>query len=116
MHSFQDTVLAEEGDQFYGFCYIEGAIDFIFGQHARAFFHKNVIASLGAGALTANGPSDASDDSICQSNISFVLNMYPYLYHLSVVINESNITTSSAASVSLTGQVFLGRPWTQFAR
>ncbi|KAJ7119772.1 pectin methylesterase [Mycena epipterygia] len=96
-YGYQDTLLAETGNQFYGVCYIEGAVDFIWGQHARAWFQRSVIASTAAGSITADGPSDSSDDSI-------------------FVINQSSIIVSSAATSSLTGQVYLGRPWTEYAR
>ncbi|KAL0578164.1 hypothetical protein V5O48_003830 [Marasmius crinis-equi] len=96
-YGFQDTVLANEGNQYFGLCYIEGAVDYIFGQHARVFFQKNTIASVAAGAITADGPSSASDPSL-------------------FVINKSNVITSSAATATLTGKVFLGRPWSQWAR
>jgi pectinesterase len=95
-YGYQDTVLAEQGNQYYGYCYIEGAVDYIFGQHARAFFHKNTIASVAAGAITAHGPNDSSDGLF--------------------VIDQATIITSSAATTSLTGKVYLGRPWTQYAR
>ncbi|KAJ7686228.1 carbohydrate esterase family 8 protein [Mycena rosella] len=95
-YGYQDTLRAEKGVQFYGLCYIEGAVDFIFGQHGHAFFHRNTIASVGPGAITADGP-DTSDESL-------------------FVINESNITTSAAATTDLTGQVFLGRPWSAQAQ
>ncbi|KAJ7483581.1 putative pectin methylesterase [Mycena latifolia] len=94
---YQDTVLANQGNQYFGVCYIEGAVDFIFGQHARAFFQRNVIASVAAGTITADGPTSATDASL-------------------FVINHSTITTSTAATTSLTGKVFLGRPWTQWAK
>ncbi|KAJ7113929.1 carbohydrate esterase family 8 protein [Mycena epipterygia] len=94
---FQDTVLANQGNQYFGVCYIEGAVDFIFGQHARAFFQRNVIASVAAGTITADGPTSATDASL-------------------FVINHSTITTSTSATSALTGQVFLGRPWTQWAK
>ncbi|KAF9025925.1 pectin lyase fold/virulence factor [Rhodocollybia butyracea] len=55
-YSYQDTVLAEQGNQYYGFCFIQGAVDFIFGQHAFAFFQSNTIASVGPGAITADVP------------------------------------------------------------
>lgn len=32
-----------------------------------------------------------------------------------VVINSANVIASTAATADLTGQVFLGRPWTEFA-
>ncbi|KAJ6584314.1 carbohydrate esterase family 8 protein [Mycena capillaripes] len=93
---FQDTLLAEQGNQFYGVCYIEGAVDFIWGQHARAWFQRSVIASVAAGSITADGPASATDSLF--------------------VINRSSLIVSSAATSALTGQVFLGRPWTQFAQ
>ncbi|KAK0217514.1 pectin lyase fold/virulence factor [Armillaria nabsnona] len=96
-YSYQDTVLAETGNQFYGSCYIEGAVDYIFGQYARAYFHKNMIASIGAGAITANGRSSSSGVSL-------------------FVINKATITTSSSATTSLQGKVYLGRPWEDYAR
>lgn len=96
-YSYQDTVLAETGNQFYGYCYIEGAVDYIFGQYARAYFHYNVIASVGAGAITANGRSSSSGVSL-------------------FVINKATITTSSSATTSLKGKVYLGRPWEDYAR
>ncbi|KAK0493504.1 pectinesterase [Armillaria luteobubalina] len=96
-YSYQDTVLAETGNQFYGSCYIEGAVDYIFGQDARAYFHKNMIASVGAGAITANGRSSSSGVSL-------------------FVINKSTITTSNSATTSLQGKVYLGRPWEDYAR
>ncbi|KAG7443475.1 pectin lyase-like protein [Guyanagaster necrorhizus] len=96
-YSYQDTVLAQTGNQFYGSCYIEGAVDYIFGQYARAYFHQNTIASVGAGAITANGRSSSDGVSL-------------------YVINESTITTSSSATASLEGLVFLGRPWGAYAR
>ncbi|KAF8054257.1 pectin lyase fold/virulence factor [Lyophyllum atratum] len=77
--------------------YIEGAVDYIWGQHARAFFHRNTIASVEAGSITASGPTSASDASL-------------------FVINKATIITSSAATRSLTGLVYLGRPWSQYAR
>lgn len=62
---YQDTLLAETGNQFYGVCYIEGAVDFIWGQHAHAWFQRSVIASTAAGSITADGP-DSSTDSLCE--------------------------------------------------
>ncbi|KAJ7618731.1 pectin lyase fold/virulence factor [Roridomyces roridus] len=95
-YGFQDTLLAESGTQFYAASYIEGAVDFIWGQHGHAFFEDCTIASVAAGTITADGPTSTTDSLF--------------------VINKSNIIVSSSASSSLTGQVFLGRPWTQFAQ
>ncbi|KAF8824862.1 hypothetical protein HHX47_DHR7000050 [Lentinula edodes] len=94
-YSYQDTVLAEQGAQYYGYCYIEGAVDFIFGQHGFAFFQRSTIASVGPGTITADGPSEKGDGLF--------------------VINESTIEQSAAATEDLTGLVYLGRPWTEYA-
>jgi len=96
-YGFQDTVLAESGNQIYAHCYIEGAVDYIFGQHARAFFTRSVIASVAAGTILANGRNSSSDTSF-------------------FVIDESQVIQSSSATTSLTGKVFLGRPWGAFSR
>lgn len=60
-------MLAEQGNQYYGSCYIEGAVDYIWGQHARAYFQKNTIASVDAGSITADGPTSSSDASLCKN-------------------------------------------------
>ncbi|KAF7357367.1 Carbohydrate esterase family 8 protein [Mycena sanguinolenta] len=67
------------------------------GASTRAFFQSVVIASTAPGCITADGPSDAADDSI-------------------FVINESSLIVSTAATSALTAEVYLGRPWTEFAR
>ncbi|KAJ6571597.1 carbohydrate esterase family 8 protein [Mycena capillaripes] len=95
-YGYQDTLRAEKGVQFYSLCYIEGAVDYIFGQNGHAFFHRNTIASVDSGAITADGPDTANESLF--------------------VINESNITTSVAATGNLTGLVFLGRPWSAQAQ
>lgn len=96
-YGYQDTLYAFNGTQFYGHCYIEGAVDFIFGQHARAFFHKSTIGSVAPGAITALGPFAAQDVDL-------------------FVVSSSKVTASTTANSSLNGKVFLGRPWTQWAR
>ncbi|KAJ7817344.1 hypothetical protein B0H14DRAFT_2602062 [Mycena olivaceomarginata] len=88
-YGYQDTLRAEKGVQFYGLCYIEGTI-------GHAFFHRNTIASVDGGAITADGPDTAD------------LSLY--------VINLSTLTTSTAATANLTGKVFLGRPWSAAAQ
>ncbi|PCG89649.1 Pectinesterase, catalytic [Penicillium occitanis (nom. inval.)] len=95
---FIDTVLAETGNQVYAKSYIEGAIDFIFGQHATAWFDGCDIGVVAKsqGTITANGRSSSSDAS----------------YY---VINKSNIAAASGQSVA-SGSYYLGRPWTEYAR
>ncbi|KAI9729938.1 MAG: hypothetical protein M1834_006135 [Cirrosporium novae-zelandiae] len=97
LKGYQDTLLAQNGYQVYGSCYIEGAIDFIFGQHARAWIDSSDIrVSAGGGAITANGRSSSSDTS----------------YY---VIHKSSVAKTTSGSVS-SGTCYLGRPWTEYAR
>ena len=97
LYGYQDTLLAQIGNQFYGKCYIEGAVDFIFGQHAVAWITgSDIRVSAGGGAVTANGRATSSDPS----------------YY---VINKSTIDKTSSSTVG-TGTVYLGRPWSQYAR
>ncbi|KAG8161234.1 hypothetical protein KVR01_009498 [Diaporthe batatas] len=63
LYGYQDTLLAQTGNQIYANSYIEGAVDFIFGQHARTWITKSKIVSIGAGAITASGRPSSSDTS-----------------------------------------------------
>ncbi|CAE6518532.1 unnamed protein product [Rhizoctonia solani] len=85
---YQDTLLAETGTQFYGKSYIEGAVDFIFGQHASIWITKSTINSVGSGAITASGRSSS----------------------------DSNYYVIDSSTVEGTGTVYLGRPWSDYAR
>ncbi|KAG8747379.1 hypothetical protein FRC11_012385, partial [Ceratobasidium sp. 423] len=85
---YQDTLLANKGAQFYGKSYIEGAVDFIFGQTASIWITGSTINTIGNGYITASGRSSADS------------NYY--------VIDKSTITGS--------GKQYLGRPWRNYAR
>ncbi|KAK7686350.1 hypothetical protein QCA50_010574 [Cerrena zonata] len=87
---YQDTLLANEGLQYYSQCWIEGATDFIFGMRASIWITKSIINTVqsGVGWITASGRS--SDDN----------NWY--------VIDNSKIQG--------TGTAYLGRPWRDYAR
>ncbi|KAF5309030.1 hypothetical protein D9619_013597 [Psilocybe cf. subviscida] len=94
--SFTGFQASETGVQFYANCFIEGAVDFIFGQHAHAFFQGVTISSTSKGSITADGPNSSTDGIF--------------------VINKSNVVLSSGAASGTSGNVFLGRPWTNTAR
>ncbi|KAL2071272.1 hypothetical protein VTL71DRAFT_12507 [Oculimacula yallundae] len=96
LYGYQDTLLAQTGSQVYAKCYIEGAVDFIFGQHATAWITNSDIRVSGVGSVTANGRATSSDPS----------------YY---VINKSSIEKSGSSSAG-TGSIYLGRPWSQYAR
>ncbi|KZP16278.1 carbohydrate esterase family 8 protein [Athelia psychrophila] len=94
---WQDTVLTDSGTQFFGSSYIEGSVDFIFGQTANSYFYASVIApKTTGGTITASGPASSS------------VGIY--------VFDSCYIEAAASATTSLTGKVFLGRPWTEYAR
>ncbi|EJD03925.1 uncharacterized protein FOMMEDRAFT_187176 [Fomitiporia mediterranea MF3/22] len=94
--SYQDTLYANVGTQVYLKSYIEGAVDFIFGRQGQAYFEGNTIASKGAGCVTASGRE--SDDAG------------------SYVFDKNTVIAASDAFSNVTGNVFLGRPWGDFAK
>ena len=80
--------------QYYDRCYIEGEVDFIFG-NAKAVFHDCEIHSVvhpGGGFLTAHGRSRAEEDS-------------------GYVFDHCRLTAEPGVE-----HVFLGRPWRDYAR
>jgi len=93
---YQDTILANKGNQIYAKCYIDGAVDFIFGQNARAWFYKADIRIKGSGAITANGRDGESNPS----------------YYL---ISESDIRAADGVTLA-NGATYLGRPWRNYSR
>ncbi|KAL1637561.1 hypothetical protein SLS56_000699 [Neofusicoccum ribis] len=93
--SYQDTLYAKAGTQYYSNCYIEGAVDYIFGK-ASAWFGECTIASSGGGAITANSRESTDDTSW-------------------YVIDSSTVTSASGVS-GLSEKVYLGRPWRVLAR
>jgi pectinesterase len=61
-YGYQDTLYAKNGKQYYSNCYMEGAVDYIFG-NAAAWFGECTIASNGGGAITATSREDPADAS-----------------------------------------------------
>lgn len=89
---YQDTIYANEGRQIYAKSYISGAVDFIFGLRASAWFEAVDIDSIGPGFITANGRDAANNTSI-------------------YVFNQANVRGTSGVN-----STFLGRPWRQWSR
>ncbi|KAG9100859.1 hypothetical protein FS749_012384 [Ceratobasidium sp. UAMH 11750] len=85
LKGYQDTLLANVGTQFYGRSYINGAVDFIFGQKASIWITRSEIETLGTGYITASGR--LTDDA----------NWY--------VIDRTKVYSNGM------GSVYLGRPW-----
>jgi pectin methylesterase-like acyl-CoA thioesterase len=92
---YQDTLYTNTGNQLYAKSLIVGAIDFIFGQTATAWFEQVDIRTITTGWVMANGRSDASNPSF-------------------YVINNS--TVEGIDDTVPAGSRSLGRPWRSFAR
>lgn len=59
-YGYQDTLYAKSGSQYYSNCYMEGAVDYVFGD-AGAWFGECTFASNGGGAITATSRELATD-------------------------------------------------------
>ncbi|GJC86637.1 pectinesterase [Colletotrichum liriopes] len=95
---WQDTLLtgATAGSQYYESCYIDGAIDFIWG-YSKAYFKGCTIAAKRAkSAITAHSRSDLS-----------AIGGY--------IFDQCLFTEAPTATANLKGSVFLGRPYSQYA-
>lgn len=88
-------MLANTGNQLYARSLIVGAIDFIFGQTATAWFDNVDIRTIATGSITASGRSSAA-------NLSWY------------VINNSTVDGINSSIAA--GTNYLGRPWQSFAR
>jgi len=93
----QDTLLADYGRQYYADSYIEGGVDFIFG-NAAAVFDRAEIHALAPGYLTAQSRTSATQTT-------------------GFVIANSRVTSGIAASQAAAGKTTsLGRPWRPYSR
>ncbi|KAJ3130931.1 hypothetical protein HK100_007157 [Physocladia obscura] len=95
--AYQDTLLTETGEHYFENTYIEGAVDYIFGQYSKAYFQSVILASIGHGYVTANGRASSTDTG-------------------GYVFNGCTVTASSKAVSGTVGKVYLGRPWGAYAR
>ncbi|KAL0926106.1 hypothetical protein M5K25_004496 [Dendrobium thyrsiflorum] len=88
--SSQDTLFDQIGRHYFYECYIQGSIDFIFG-NARSLYKECTLHAVAAsyGAITASQRNSASENS------GFSLN---------------------SCKLSGTGMIYLGRAWGKYAR
>ncbi|KAG6612489.1 Pectinesterase [Phytophthora cinnamomi] len=89
---FQDTLYANKGPNLYARSYISGAVDFVFGQYAKAWFESCDIVSTGKGRIAANGRDSATNPS-------------------EFIFNNANVTGTGGV-----GTAYLGRPWKPYSR
>lgn len=98
----QDTLFADYGRQYYVDSYIEGGVDFIFGNAAAVFDHDEIHAN-GPGYLTAQSrtsPDQATGYVILNSKVT------------------SGIEQSAAGNAEAAHRdtISLGRPWRPYSR
>lgn len=101
----QDTLFADYGRQYYVDSYIEGGVDFIFG-NATAVFDHSEIHSNGRGYLTAQSrtsPRQTTGYVIVNSKVTSS-------FDSAIVPAGSSLTISGDDTVSL------GRPWRPYSR
>jgi pectinesterase len=98
----QDTLFADYGRQYYVDSYIEGGVDFIFG-NATAVFHHSEIHANAPGYLTAQSrtsPNQTTGYVILNSKVTSGI--------------SHNATPDSSTTMNETTS--LGRPWRPFSR
>ena len=106
----QDTLFADYGRQYYLDSYIEGGVDFIFGNATAVFDHSELHAN-GPGYLTAQSrtsPDQTTGYVILNSRVTSSID------HNAPPMNPTTPgATSSASAHNTTG---LGRPWRPYSR
>ena len=105
----QDTLFADYGRQYYVDSYIEGGVDFIFG-NAAAVFNRSEIHANGAGYLTAQSrtsPNQTTGYIILNSKVTSSIN------HEAAPMDASTPGARSTASARNT--IGLGRPWRPYS-
>ncbi|ETL99451.1 hypothetical protein L917_03711 [Phytophthora nicotianae] len=89
---YQDTLCAHKGRELYARSYVSGAVDFIFGMRAKAWFESCDFETIGKGWITANGNQNSS-------------NLSEYVFNRARIFGKSG-----------NGSTYLGRPWYLYAR
>ena len=101
----QDTLFADYGRQYYVESYIEGGVDFIFGNAAAVYDHTEIRAN-GPGYLTAQSrtsPNQKTGYVIINSKVTSGIDDPP-------VPEGSTVTVPRQPTISL------GRPWRPYSR
>jgi len=104
----QDTLFADFGRQYYVDSYIEGGVDFIFG-NATAVFDRDEIHSNGPGYLTAQSRTAST-----QTTGYFILNS-----RVTAAFDSPAPPPDAPGAASTRAahrSIFLGRPWRPYSR
>ena len=106
----QDTLFADFGRQYYVDTYIEGGVDYIFG-NATAVFDRTELHSNGPGYITAQSRTSAAQTT------GYVILNSRVTSGLEPAAPPMDLTTPGARSTaSARNTIGLGRPWRAYAR
>ena len=106
----QDTLFADYGRQYYVDSYIEGGVDFIFG-NATAVFDRSELHANGPGYLTAQSrtsPDQTTGYVILNTRVTSSID------HNAPPMNPT--TPGAASTASAHNTTGLGRPWRPYSR
>ncbi len=109
----QDTLFADYGRQYYVDSYVEGGVDYIFG-NATAVFDHTELHSNGPGFITAQSrtsPDQTTGYVILNSKVTADLNAPP----LSSPEPDPN-APGARSTASARRMIGLGRPWRTYSR
>jgi pectinesterase len=106
----QDTLFADYGRQYYVDSYIEGGVDFIFGNATAVFDHSEIHAN-GPGYLTAQSrtsPEQTTGYVIVNSKVTSGV--------ARAAAPEAEANSEAPRQDSMKDTISLGRPWRPYAR
>jgi pectinesterase len=106
----QDTLFADYGRQYYLDSYIEGGVDFIFGNATAVFDHSEIHAN-GPGYITAQSrtaPTQPTGYVILHSEVTSSID------HDAPPMDSA--TPGAKSSTAAKGTIGLGRPWRPYSR
>jgi pectinesterase len=104
----QDTLFADFGRQYYVESYIEGGVDFIFG-NATAVFERTQLHSNGPGYLTAQSRTSPTQTT----GYVFLESLVTASFNTSPPAEDAPGAASTRAAHEFVG---LGRPWRAYSR
>jgi pectinesterase len=104
----QDTLFADYGRQYYVDSYIEGGVDYIFG-NAAAVFDSDELHSNGPGSITAQSRTSADQ------NTGYVILNSRVTADLSAPPIDSN-APGAQSTAQAHRMILLGRPWRTYSR
>jgi pectinesterase len=108
----QDTLFADYGRQYYLDSYIEGGVDFIFG-NAAAVFDRTELHANGPGYLTAQSRTSADQPTgyiIVNSKVTSSID------HAAEPVSSNASFAGAKSMASAHNTTALGRPWRPYSR